>query len=169
MTQHAQDRSGRGAQAQEGVLRTPFLRRPAAWGATATVLAAFVLGGCGSDEPAAPSAATSASTTAPTTEVAPTTPAPTPAPAVTPTTVAAPVVDFAMPDLVGTDLQTAQDTIQTYGVLLTVSHDLLGTRNQVLDSNWIVCDQNVPAGQQVTGEVEGSIDFGVVKREEGCP
>ena len=74
-----------------------------------------------------------------------------------------------MPDLVGTDLQTAQDTIQTYCVFLTVSHDLLGTRNQVLDSNWIVCDQNVAAGQQVTGEVEGSIDFGVVKREEGCP
>ncbi|GAA4314107.1 hypothetical protein GCM10023162_20340 [Klenkia terrae] len=39
----------------------------------------------------------------------------------------------------------------------------------MLDSNWIVCDQNVAAGQQVTGEVEGSIDFGVVKREEGCP
>ncbi|SSC25188.1 PASTA domain-containing protein [Klenkia terrae] len=169
MTQHVKDRSARAARAQEGVLRTPLLRRPAAWGAAATVLAAFVLGGCGSDEPAATSAATSASAVAPTTEAPATTPAPAPAPAVTPTTVAAPVVDFAMPDLVGTDLQTAQDTIQTYGVFLTVSHDLLGTRNQVLDSNWIVCDQNVAAGQQVTGEVEGSIDFGVVKREEGCP
>ena len=151
----------------------PFHARPTAW-AIAAVLAAGALGGCGSDEPTA-AAATSASTTvaaaAPTTEAAPTTPAPAPAPApaVTPTTVAAPVVDFTMPDLVGTDLQTAQNTVQTYGVFYSVSHDLLGSRNQVLDSNWVVCDQNVPAGQQVTGAVEGSIDFGVVKREETCP
>jgi hypothetical protein len=136
----------------------------------ATILVAGALGGCGADEPA-PVAAASTTTAEPATEAPPTTPAPTPppAPAVTPTTVAAPVVDFAMPALVGVDLQTAQDTIQTYGVFLTVSHDLLGTRNQVLDSNWIVCDQNVAPGAQVTGEVEGSIDFGVVKREETCP
>ncbi|QNG35587.1 hypothetical protein F1C76_02280 [Geodermatophilaceae bacterium NBWT11] len=74
-----------------------------------------------------------------------------------------------MPSLVGLDLQTAQDTIQTFGVFLSVSHDLLGSRNQVLDSNWIVCDQNVAPGQQVTGDVEGGIDLGVVKREETCP
>ena len=74
-----------------------------------------------------------------------------------------------MPDVVGTDLQSAQNLIQSHGVFLTVSHDLLGSRNQVLDSNWLVCDQNVPPGQQVTGDAEGQIDFGVVKREELCP
>ena len=58
---------------------------------------------------------------------------------------------------------------QTYGVFLSVSHDLLGSRNQVVDSNWVVCDQNVPAGQQVTGDVEGAIDLGVVEREETRP
>src|SRR3954469_4076430 len=75
-----------------------------------------------------------------------------------PTTSAAPVVDFAMPDLVGLDLQTAQNLMQDNGVWLSVSHDLRGSRNQVLDSNWIVRDQSIPAGQRVTGDVEGAID-----------
>jgi beta-lactam-binding protein with PASTA domain len=74
-----------------------------------------------------------------------------------------------MPDLVGMDLQSAQNLVQTYGVFYSVSHDLRGSRNQVIDSNWIVCDQNVAAGQRVTGDVEGQIDLGVVKREEACP
>jgi hypothetical protein len=74
-----------------------------------------------------------------------------------------------MPDLVGLDLQSAQDAVQDLGVFYSVSHDLLGSRNQVLDSNWIVCDQNVAPGQRVTGDVEGQLDFGVVKREESCP
>jgi hypothetical protein len=34
---------------------------------------------------------------------------------------------------------------------------------------WMVCTQNVPPGQRVTGDVEGAIDLGVVKREEFCP
>lgn len=73
-----------------------------------------------------------------------------------------------MPDLVGLDLQTAQDAVQEFGVFYSISHDLRGSRNQVLDSNWIVCDQVPAAGSRVTGEVEGTIDFGVVKREEAC-
>jgi hypothetical protein len=95
------------------------------------------------------------------------TPAPVPSPA--PATATAPVVDFAMPDLVGLDLQTAQNVIQGNGVFLSRSHDLLGMRTQVLDSNWVVCTQNIPVGQQVTGDAEGLIDLGVVKREEPCP
>ncbi|MGY2129405.1 hypothetical protein [Blastococcus sp. SYSU DS0617] len=94
-------------------------------------------------------------------------PAP-PAPT-TPTTPAVPAVDFAMPDVVGMDLQSAQNLVQTHNVWLSVSHDLLGSRNQVLDSGWIVCDQNIAPGQRVTGDVEGAIDFGVVKRGEVCP
>lgn len=74
-----------------------------------------------------------------------------------------------MPDVVGMDLQLAQDLIQTYGVFLSVSHDLLGGRNQVLDSNWMVCTQNIAPGEQVAGDAEGQIDLGVVKREESCP
>jgi hypothetical protein len=74
-----------------------------------------------------------------------------------------------MPDVVGMDLQSAQNLIQTNGVFFRTTHDLLGSRHQVLDSNWIVCTQNIPAGQQVTGNAEGAIDLGVVKREESCP
>ena len=63
----------------------------------------------------------------------------------------------------------AQNTMQANGVMYSVSHDLLGMRNQVLDGNWQVCTQNIPAGQQVVGDVEGQIDFGVVQLEEWCP
>ena len=55
------------------------------------------------------------------------------------------------------------------GVFYSVSHDLLDSRNQLIDSNWMVCDQNIAPGQPVTGDVEGKLDFGVVKREEQCP
>jgi hypothetical protein len=78
-------------------------------------------------------------------------------------------VDFPMPDMTGQVLQDAQDGMQSLGVLFSVSHDALGSRHQVLDRDWKVCDQNIPAGQQVTGNVEGQIDFAVVKLSEVCP
>jgi hypothetical protein len=105
--------------------------------------------------------------------------APAPAPSSTasaPTSAVAPSaaatatgVDFPMPDMIGQVLQDAQDGLQSLGVLYSVSHDALGSRHQVLDRDWKVCDQNIPAGQQVTGNVEGQIDFGVVKLSEQCP
>ncbi|WP_104526362.1 hypothetical protein [Blastococcus atacamensis] len=146
----------------------PFYKRP--W--FVVVAGIIVLGtignavGAGDEKPTDEAAATSTSA------AAPTTPAPqavAPPVATTPATSAAPVVDFVMPDLVGIDLQTAQNAVQDNGVFLSLSHDLLGSRNQALDSNWMVCDQNIPAGQRVTGNAEGAIDFGVVKREEFCP
>jgi hypothetical protein len=78
-------------------------------------------------------------------------------------------VDLPMPDMTGQVLQDAQDGLQSLGVLYSVSHDALGSRHQVLDRDWKVCDQNIPAGQQVTGNVEGQIDFAVVKLSEVCP
>ena len=68
----------------------------------------------------------------------------TPAPAATssapaPVTAAAPVVDFALPALVGLDLQSAQNAIQANGVLLSRSHDLRGMRSQVVYSNRVAC------------------------------
>lgn len=87
---------------------------------------------------------------------------------------AAPVetVDFAMPDFRGENLQVAQDKVQELGVFFSVSHDLLGARNQLLDSNWQVCSQTPAAGTQISGpaaEWEGKIDFGSVKLTENCP
>lgn len=83
----------------------------------------------------------------------------------------APAERWAMPDLVGSTLQDAQDQIQSLtggAVFHTASHDLTGQgRSQVLDSNWKVCTQNVEAGAPLTTESE--IDFGAVKLDERCP
>jgi hypothetical protein len=150
---------------------SPIVRRRTRFAAGALLVLVAAAGtACSgeSDDPAASSSST-VQEPAPSTEAAapvasdPTTPAPASSPAEDPG------VDFVMPDFIGLDLQTAQNLVQTNGVFLSVSHDLLGSRNQVVDSNWMVCTQNIPTGQQVTGDVEGSIDFGVVKREERCP
>jgi hypothetical protein len=100
-------------------------------------------------------------------------PAPAPAPAAEPAETAPPaVVDFVMPDLRGTNLQVAQDQVQELGIFYSVSHDLLGMRNQMVDSNWQVCDQTPAAGTSISGpaaDFEGTIDFGTVKLTERCP
>ena len=74
-----------------------------------------------------------------------------------------------MPKFVGMDLQSAQNAVQTHGIFYSKSHDLRGSRHQILDSDWVVCTQNIRPGQQVTSDIEGQIDFGVVKRTETCP
>jgi hypothetical protein len=78
---------------------------------------------------------------------------------------------WVMPNLVGSNLQQAQDQMQKLTgdpVFLTRSHDATGkSRHQVLDSNWKVCSQNVAAGAQITRD--SAIDFGAVKNEESCP
>ncbi len=98
------------------------------------------------------------------------TPGATPAPGHTTTTTRS-VQHWAMPNLVGSGLQDAQDAIQKLTgnvVFFTSSHDVTGQgRHQVLDRNWKVCDQNVAAGAQI--QVGVKIDFGVVKLAEKCP
>ena len=99
----------------------------------------------------------------------------TPAPGVTttspPHTTARQVEHWAMPNLVGSGLQDAQDAIQKLTgnvVFFTSSHDVTGRgRHQILDRNWKVCDQNVAPGAQI--QVGVKIDFGVVKLAERCP
>ncbi|MGQ0719141.1 MAG: PASTA domain-containing protein [Pseudonocardiales bacterium] len=75
-----------------------------------------------------------------------------------------------MPDLVGSNLQEAQDTIQRltdFGITVTRSHDATGAgRQQVLDQNWRVCSQSIPPGATITSST--MIDFGAVKRSERC-
>lgn len=85
---------------------------------------------------------------------------------------AADVVNFAMPNMRGQNLQVAQDKIQELGVFFSVSHDLIAARSQVLDSNWKICTQTPAAGTRIKGAAadwEGKIDFGVVKLAESCP
>ena len=76
-----------------------------------------------------------------------------------------------MPNLVGSDLQAAQNQIQALTgrvIFFTSSHDATGrNRNQVLDSNWKVCSQNIPPGAAIDAATK--IDFGAVRQDEKCP
>lgn len=78
---------------------------------------------------------------------------------------------WTMPDLIGVDLQGAQDTIQSVSdgeVWYSSSTDLTGQgRAQVVDRNWIVCTSTPPPGASFT--VTTTIDFGVVRDTESCP
>jgi hypothetical protein len=91
----------------------------------------------------------------------------TPPPATMPPT----LESWTMPDLVGENLQDAQDEIQAltdWDIFFTTSHDASGLdRMQMLDSGWQVCDQNVAPGTPITADSD--IDFGVVRVEETCP
>jgi hypothetical protein len=120
-----------------------------------------------------PSSATVTST--PTAAVTAPTPQPTSAsPRASPTTTSHPTdggSTFPMPNVVGKVLQDAQDEIQRVSgnpFFITSSTDATGQgRHQVLDRNWKVCSQNVPAGQHVSATTH--ITFSVVKLDESCP
>ncbi|MGQ4487150.1 PASTA domain-containing protein [Streptomyces sp. SAS_281] len=74
----------------------------------------------------------------------------------------------SVPDFVGMGLQSAQDAAQAKGFYALTSHDSAGRdRMQLLDRNWKVCSQNVPAGTSVSSTT--TLDFGAVKTEESCP
>ena len=78
---------------------------------------------------------------------------------------------WTMPDLTGSDLQGAQDAIQslTNGeIFFSDSHDASGQgRNQILDRGWQVCTQDPAPGSTITPDT--NIDFGVVRDTEQCP
>jgi hypothetical protein len=122
---------------------------------------AAVVTGCGVNRPdttpapGAPPAATT-TTAAPTTTATSTSPA---------------IHHWAMPNLVGSGLQDAQDAIQKLTgneIFFSSSHDVSGKgRHQILDRDWKVCSQNIAAGDQIQAGVK--IDFGVVKLAESCP
>ncbi|OMC38996.1 hypothetical protein A5740_02850 [Mycobacterium sp. GA-1841] len=79
---------------------------------------------------------------------------------------------WTMPNLIGQDLQGAQDAIQslTHGeVWFSSSTDLTGKgRAQISDRNWQVCSSTPPPGSKFSASTE--IDFGVVRIDtEECP
>ncbi len=76
---------------------------------------------------------------------------------------------WSMPNLVGANLQDAQNKLQDlgHGSIETTSHDATAAdREQVNDRDWVVCQQSVKPGDQVTEE--DSVDFVVVKVGEKC-
>lgn len=77
-----------------------------------------------------------------------------------------------MPNLIGMDLQGAQDAIQSVSggqVWFSSSTDLTGQdRAQMSDRNWQVCSSTPAPGATFT--VSTNIDFGVVRIDsEECP
>lgn len=139
--------------------------RVALYAAAVVVLAACA--GGGNDQEAAPPSSPKPAAVK-TAGPAPASPSAAPSPSPSPPA----TVDFAMPNFKGKNLQDAQDAVQALGVFYSISHDLRGSRSQVLDSNWQVCTQTPAAGTRVQGlaaDHEGKIDFGVVKLTETCP
>ncbi len=78
---------------------------------------------------------------------------------------------WVMPDLVGADLQSAQESIQQlsgFAIAVTTARDATGRgREQVLDRDWTVCTQSVEPGEEITADT--MIDFSVVPVAERCP
>jgi hypothetical protein len=88
------------------------------------------------------------------------------------TPIAAADDEWTMPNLVGKDLQGAQDAIQSLTLgqaWYSGSTDLTGQdRAQVVDRNWMVCTSTPPPGTMFN--VATKIDFGVVRIDsEKCP
>jgi hypothetical protein len=79
---------------------------------------------------------------------------------------------WTMPNLIGKDLQGAQDAIQSLthdAVWFSSSTDLTGKgRAQVSDRNWQVCTSTPPPGATFTATTK--VNFGVVRIDtETCP
>ena len=69
-----------------------------------------------------------------------------------------------MPDVLCLSLQEAQDLIQDQGVFYSQSEDASGKgRKQLVDSNWIVVEQNLEPGTPFS---EGDAVLGVIKDDE---
>ncbi len=75
---------------------------------------------------------------------------------------------FAVPALLGMNLQDAQDTLQLSGSYVLDQEDASGLeRFQVNDSNWYVCRQDPAPGTVVA--VDATITLASVKMDEICP
>ncbi|MGV0791664.1 PASTA domain-containing protein [Mycolicibacterium sp. XJ1819] len=129
--------------------------------------------GC-SSAPAPPAETVTVTTERPVTGATAPTVAPSSVPAHSvPDATAAPAAQsWTMPNLIGRNLQDAQDAIQALTenqIFYSGSTDLTGQgRNQILDANWQVCTSTPPPGATITKDT--AIDFGVVRIDvEDCP
>ena len=138
--------------------------------AAVAVSLALLNAGCGGTSPPGSESGAGPDPGAQPTQTVPTTTEPSPT-SPSPGTEAAAPASWMMPDLVGKDLQAAQDAIQALTgnpLFVTSSSDATGQgRAQVVDSNWMVCSQNVRPGDTIT--VTTKIEFAAVKLTERCP
>ena len=131
------------------------------WVIVLSIAAIATTAGCsGADAPAEPPRTVTVTVTAP---------AP-PPPVSAPPARDSAGTSWTMPDLVGSNLQDAQNAVQDlteFQVPVTTSHDSTGAgRQQVMDRNWKVCSQSVAPGTTITKGAR--IDFGTVKLDETC-
>lgn len=75
---------------------------------------------------------------------------------------------FTMPNLVGMNLQAAQDELQALGSYVLSQDDATGRgRFQVSDRNWKVCSQDQAPGQVL--DIAELVNVEAVKLSESCP
>ncbi|RJL34095.1 PASTA domain-containing protein [Bailinhaonella thermotolerans] len=109
------------------------------------VLVAAAVAGCGGGAPAPDATVTVTARESP--------PPESPPPAPTPTGAPPAAGRKALPDVVGMNLQEAQDTMQAAGFFVLNDKDATGkNRFQVNDRNWVVTRQEPPAGEEVPPE-----------------
>jgi hypothetical protein len=83
------------------------------------------------------------------------------------TTKSAPPETFIMPNLVGMNLQLAQDLLQSKGSYLVDQEDFKGLgRFQLIDSNWKVCSQSPTSGKKIL--TSSLVTLSSVKLSERC-
>jgi hypothetical protein len=128
----------------------------------------MLLGGCGGDGGGAVEVPTG-STTPPGVPAVTTVPVDTqPGGDSAPSNTVATVDSFTMPDVVGLDLQSAQDQLQALGSYRMDQRDATGKgRTQVEDDNWRVCSQRPAAGRTVPART--LVLLKSVPLEERCP
>jgi beta-lactam-binding protein with PASTA domain len=75
---------------------------------------------------------------------------------------------FVMPNVVGMNLQSAEDLLQSLGNNTTTASDVSGEdRWVIVQANWKVCRQNPTARKKVPVQTAGVLN--VVKLAEVCP
>ena len=124
------------------------------------VAALLLLAGCGDETKTQDGDLQTTTTSTATTTTTASTTTTTASPVTSGTTAAA--ARITVPNVVGKDLQLAQDTMQAAGLYNLTSHDSTGqARLQVLDRNWVVTDQTPAAGSSVAADQ--LIDLGARK------
>ena len=127
-------------------------------------VATLLPAGCGTDKKSQDGDVNSTTSSTATALTTATTAASTTTTTAAPTTAGntSPAGTIVVPNVVGKDLQFAQDTMQAAGLYHLTSHDSTGqARSQVLDRNWQVTDQTPAAGSTVAADQ--LIDLGARK------
>ena len=137
--------------------------------ATLAAAALVAVTGCASSEPEPPVTVTvTAEAPDEPDAVTPSAPEEDAAAAPAPTAEPAEVETFVVPDVVGQNLQYAQDTLQALGSYVMDQEDASGLdRFQIDDSNWQVCSQSPVAGTTIP--IDDTVTLWSVKLGEACP